>query len=259
MTTRILCSGGAARGAVQVAPLRALWSRYGFDVEVDGTSTGAVSAVAYASGQLDALEQLYATLDRFQRLRPPWLWLSGMYELTPLRRVLLEQLTGRELRCPAYAHVVDVAARRYERVQLHDRPIAFVVDAVIASCSQPAPVHAPAYLGGRRKTDGGAWHPMPVVEPDAGDQVWALSCAPLSWGLLEQDQEEIGVWDSVRVMIEGDHEDDLQRLRRQAGTAEVVLVEPRQDPGPPMDFSPAWRARRLHEIGPQAWASRRTL
>ena len=262
---RLSLSGGAARGAGHLATAREVFELHGYDIEIDCTSVGGPVGIAYATGQLDAAEELFRGLPRFQRMRWPWQWLSGVYDLTPLRRELLRYLVGSSARCPVYVHTIRMAgsASKYERIRIDTEPVAFQVEAIVASCSQPPPVHRVAQIRGGKYVDGGAWHPMPKVPVLLGDLHYASSCAPLTWDLQEDDEASGGLgglWDSARLLIEGDHEDDLERLRRQAANgAETWLIEPLEDPGPPMDFSPEWKAKRLDEIGPRAWAGRKRL
>lgn len=279
---KIVCSGGASNVAVYFYSLKQLFSMYKYDVKLHGTSGGAVLILAYMCGRLDEAERLLTTLDRWQRLRPPWKWTWGVYSLDPLRTEMLKALEGAEVQCEGWVHVVDPSggrwgAGKYELIALHDLPNhAARVEAVLCSCTQRPLIMAPSYHQGRLLIDGGTHHPMGVIDPQWDDVIYYLSAAPLTHGPQEYKPpvrsvfrrsldlllEAIGIkaaLSELRALIAGDHDDDLKRIRTHALKANVTLVEPFEDPGDPFDFSPALRHRRLNVLGFEAWHRRQKL
>lgn len=268
----IVCSGGAGNGILHLPALRELHAMHGFEVTITGGSTGAINAVAYALGKLDLVEDLYFSLPRWQRLRWPWQWPWGIYDLEPVRQVLLEHAAPDELRCPVYVHLLDVRHQVLEVVCLNELPDReSLADAVIASCSQHI-FHAWARFRGRWVADPGGWNPMPAVGVRPGDQLYALSCKGYTWRsstpppvrfgwarLGDWVLDRIGILAMLRLIVAGDHRDDYARLQRQAAQGtRVVLVEPKSDPGDPFEFNQNVNRHRL-ELGEQAWDSRLTL
>lgn len=246
-------------GAVQVHPARMLHLHYGMPDRVDGTSIGAVTAWARGVGDLDTLERVWRSIDGakdFQRLR--WWWpFGGLYEFSPLARLLRKNIADKPLLTPTYAHLVDLASKAYERAPLHDLTPEQRVEAVIASCSQYG-IHTAAMYKGRPCADGGARHSIPWV-PEHFDFVHVVSCSPVSTPFEDNHIEpaDVSIARGLEVILDGIQAKDYALMCLQASTSKVVLIEPASRYGNPFDASAKTIKHRLEVVGPEAWSRRR--
>lgn len=257
--------GGAARGAVQVHTARQLRP-----TEVHGTSVGALTAAACASGQLDDLERLWRGLRSWWSLMrlscTPW---RGLLTLAPVRRHILATLHPARLQVPTYAHVVDWSTEQPEAIALHDLTTAEqLADALIASCSQTG-LHAATRWRGRWVGDGGARYTVPVpldVSALRGDEVVAVACSAVGrpWRDEPVDPDTLSapqvLGRALGVLFGHPARASGRRLRALADSGvRVTLVEPATYPGAPWDASRETIRWRLDDLGPASWAARRTL
>jgi NTE family protein len=199
---------GSARGWAHIGVIRALEERGIKPDMVCGSSIGALVGAAYASGELDRLEEwacslTWTTVVRLMDLT----WRGGLIRgtrLFSLFRTLLEDREIDELALPYGAIATELASGR-ELWLRHGK----VLDAVRASCAMPG-LFTPVVRDGAVLVDGGLVNPVPVSMCRAlgADLVVAID---LSWGKLgayrrgketELAPREVPGWlDRVRPLI----------------------------------------------------------
>ena len=172
---------GSARGWAHIGVIRALEERGIKPDMVCGSSIGALVGAAYASGELDRLEEwacslAWTTVVRLMDLT----WRGGLIRgtrLFALFRTLLEDREIDELPVPYGAIATELASGR-ELWLRHGK----VLDAVRASCAMPG-LFTPVVREGTVLVDGGLVNPVPVSMCRAlgADLVVAVD---LSWGKL---------------------------------------------------------------------------
>jgi NTE family protein len=172
---------GSARGWAHIGAIRALEARGVRPEVVCGSSVGALVGAAYASGELDRLEE----------------WATGLARMTVIR---LMDITWRGGLIRGN-RVFDLLRGLFEKRDIADLPVAFgaiatelatgrelwlrhgdVLDAVRASCAIPG-LFQPVVRDGVVLVDGGLVNPVPVSMCRAlgADLVVAVD---LSWGKL---------------------------------------------------------------------------
>jgi len=172
---------GSARGWAHIGAIRALEERGVKPDLVCGTSIGALVGAAYASGQLDRLEEWvtglgWTTVVRLMDLT----WRGGLIRgnrLFDLFRKMFEKRDITELPVLFGAVATELASGRELWLRRGD-----VLDAVRASCAMPG-LFAPVIRDDMVLVDGGLVNPVPVSMCRAlgADIVVAVD---LSWGKL---------------------------------------------------------------------------
>jgi predicted acylesterase/phospholipase RssA len=269
----LLLSGGAFKGAVQIASIRALLNEMGrLPDEIRGTSVGAVNGVMVAQNRIDELVEIWTALDDpnpingvrgFLRATP--LAKDGFWSLDPLREQLVErEVKTQKLRTRFGAgiwlpesdlHVVPTWTSQgpdNHRVELEDGVLA---SAAICGMFAGIPVtwNAARSIAG----DGGHEHVCPPVPSwvKPGDRVDAIFCHPLEPGVIMHTAKQVDgrIERLLLAADKGTHapaRGDFETLKALAASGVDVRVRaPRQDPGPMLDASRATIARRLHVIG----------
>ena len=172
---------GSARGWAHIGVIRGLEERGIKPDLVCGTSIGALVGAAYASGELDRLEEwvtglAWTTVVRLMDLT----WRGGLIRgtrLFTLFRTILEDREIDELPIPFGAIATELQSGR-ELWLRHGK----VLEAVRASCAMPG-LFTPVVRDGTVLVDGGLVNPVPVSMCRAlgADLVVAVD---LSWGKL---------------------------------------------------------------------------
>lgn len=206
MARALAVSGGSSKGSFAVGVAQGLRDRFGvtFDL-VAGTSTGAILAPFVLTNQLDRAEELYtsfSTDDCFVRQDAVTALQTGfLLDTTPLR-ALLTQFYDAAMFAAVQTAVASgkrlyLAAVNFETKALTyfhvgpppviapgraTRPVttpAELVDAVLASASQPAIMRLPV-IGGQRYCDGGVREtaPVRVVVDNGATEVFAVVLSP---------------------------------------------------------------------------------
>jgi NTE family protein len=172
---------GSARGWAHIGVIRALEER-GIKADIIcGSSVGALVGAAYASGELERLEEwvtglAWTTVVRLMDLT----WRGGLIRgtrLFTLFRTIFEDRDIDELPIPYGAVATELHSGR-ELWLRHGK----VLDAVRASCAMPG-LFTPVIREGAMLVDGGLVNPVPVSMCRAlgADVVVAVD---LSWGKL---------------------------------------------------------------------------
>lgn len=272
MTRRtLLLSGGAFKGAVQLATIRMLREERGMPDEVRGTSVGAVNGSMAASDRLDELDAIWDSLDDphpldgvrgFLRATP--LGRGGFWSLDPLGKVLDERGVGHAgLRCPFGVgvwmpdldqHAVirwTSAGPDGHRVPLRDGVMA---SAAIAGLFEGVRID----WEGRSvlAADGGHEHVLPPPPDDlrAGDEVDAVFCHPVEPGILRHAADEVDgrIERLLLAADKGTHAPSIGDFLVLQGLARLGVVvrvyAPRESPGAMLDASRATVAHR-RDIG----------
>lgn len=268
MGRALLLGGGAAKGAVQVAPVEGLVARHGLDAYdvILGVSTGSLTGVMAAMGKMDVLRAMYGEMDgtgyfmrpNVERLR------RGLNTLKPLRKKLREHVRLADLRVPYGCGVVNLQSERYRNVMARTRRSdAEMHAAILASCAEPLIMDWwPVRLGKKERVcvDGGLIHVIPDLPRwHKYDAIDVVACQPLDRkqrrrravvdGLLEIASRTVEIWCDEVVGR------DLDRLRGYAREGADVTVYAPVNPGKSLDASAETIHRRLHEVGPAMWAS----
>lgn len=173
MATCLILSGGAARGALQVA----VTERVGQTASVVvGTSVGAINGAAVSARRIPRIRPLWehcTGAGYFQNLNPE-IW-NGLHNLNPLHKLMKdEQMLFPVL--PFYVGLFDPAACKPLLVQVKGSE-EHVWEAVRASASIPA-FHEAVQFDGRYMNDGGVHAPLPPVPDGDFDEIHAVFCTP---------------------------------------------------------------------------------
>jgi predicted acylesterase/phospholipase RssA len=258
MTRALAVSGGGSKGAFAVGVAQGLRDRFGmtFDL-VAGTSTGAILAPMVVTNRLDRAEELYtsfSTEDCFVRQDAVTALQTGfLLDTAPLRAILdrfyddelfdaVRQAVGGERRLYVTAVCLETGALTYFHVgppprvpagrvtrEIQTRPE--LVDAVLASASQPVIMRLPT-IDGQRYCDGGVRETAPiqvVVDNGATDVVAIVlspepdgSPVPVGAGLLPTASR------TLDLLLTEIVRDDIVEAQA-AGSARITLVRPRED------------------------------
>jgi predicted acylesterase/phospholipase RssA len=256
----LLLSGGAARGAFQVPVIERLIAEKGMPAAVFGTSVGAVHAAAVGSGVLPTLRDIWVNLGGvgdFQQLNfDAW---NGLFTLNPLRK-MLEARLGPSWRIPTGVGMVDLAEAKHHTALLNEMSKQDVIDAVVASSSQPG-IHERAKFRGKWYADGGVMHVVPTyklnkagIDPKTVSEIHAVCCFPLDPTPAVATQGEVSTLfeQSLRaldILTTSNSKRDIQRLRGIKGPRVFAYCPPSWEAiGPSFDAGPDMIQRRL-ELG----------
>lgn len=188
MRTLLCLSVGAARGSYQAGAVAELSAR-GVRPEggAAGDSVGALNAAMVATGQADALVELWSELEdrdvfrgRFGPVNAGWSALRNrpMLDLQPLAWLMNERLLGRELAMPLTVGTVHWSGeRRAHRWPAGHRLRASDLQWIYTSCA--IPLVFPTPWG----ADGGLVDPIPLRETmdmaREGDRILVISGHPV--------------------------------------------------------------------------------
>jgi NTE family protein len=229
---------GSARGWAHIGAIRALEERGVRPDLVCGSSVGALVGAAYASGQLDKLEQwctslAWTTVVRLMDLS----WRGGLIRgarLFNLFNTILDDVDIEQLSVPYGAVATELGSGREVWLR-HGK----MLDAVRASCALPG-IFRPAVRDGVLLVDGGLVNPVPVSMCRAlgADIVIAID---LSWGKLgvyrDRSRDKNGSKEAARDALPD-------------GTVEIP-VAPREMPGWLGKLGRGWMARTAKKVEEQ--------
>lgn len=242
MNWALICSGGAALGAVQVYPAGRLIDDLGMPALLCGTSVGASTVAMCGSGRVHELPQLWqevAEAPGTSWFQAPNLdvW-NGAFSLNPLRKQLKRHgIAPDGLKAPTHVGLVDAAKQRHRMVHLNSLSTADMHDAIVASSMEPG-IHERTKFQGRWCLDGGVAHVIPTLapgwEPDDFQEIHVILCSPVGRDRVrERTQDEVNsALEQANVTFEmwlsRVVNDDLDRVRRWAarGEAKVFLYAP---------------------------------
>jgi len=225
---------GSARGWAHIGAIRALEERGVKPDVICGSSIGALVGAAYASGQLDKLEQwctslAWTTVVRLMDLS----WSGGLIRgarLFNLFNKILDDVDIDQLPVPYGAVATELGSGR-EIWLRHGK----VLDAVRASCAIPG-LFTPVMREDAVLVDGGLVNPVPVSMCRAlgADVVIAID---LSWGKLGVYRDRgKGLEDSGNALPDG--------------TVQMPIA-PREMPGWLGRFGRGWLARAAKQVEDQ--------
>jgi NTE family protein len=215
----LVLSGGGGRGAYECGVYKYL-EEAGLDVDIlVGTSIGAITAAAIASGrsaaELEAawLQTRSRDIQRFLRLRP---WRS-IFDTTPWYRTLRRFIDFNRL-AETDKHLL-ITATEVEGGALHvfdNRQIAITPAHIIASCSVPL-VYPWTRVGRSHFWDGAVMANTPLASAiDAGaDEVLVVLLSPVGARRIQLPRWP---WDAIAVMLDmfliATFENDIKQLER---------------------------------------------
>lgn len=233
---------GSARGWAHIGAIHALEERGVKPDIICGSSVGALVGAAYASGQLEKLEQwctslAWTTVVRLMDIS----WSGGLIRgarLFNLFNTILDDVDIDQLSVPYGAVATELGSGR-EIWLRHGK----MLDAVRASCAMPG-IFRPAVRDGVLLVDGGLVNPVPVSMCRAlgADVVIAID---LSWGKL-------GVYRNRKLDKEVDKGAE-KRIDRDALPDSTVdmPVAPREVPGWLGKLGRGWVARAAKNVEEQ--------
>ena len=184
MSSALLLSGGAFRGAVQL-PVLEMLQDIPYD-EVHGVSVGSINGVMFAQGQLPKLRNIWDSMTGISQIMgfAPSVANMGIYNLKPLRRLLEEHASLRKLKIPFTAGIVNTYSGLYYSWSSEDmKRDKQLHDSVLASSAIVGIMHAQKVRPGGKEmlaVDGGFRNIFPM--PEKGklfDRIDALGCTPL--------------------------------------------------------------------------------
>ena len=197
----LVLSGGGARGAFQVGAERVLREELGYRWErIFGVSVGALNGTMLGQGRPDELAAVWRSIeekDVYQKYS--WLHVAfriavlkklGLYDDTPLRRLIERHAAHRPFQIPVHVGRVSLVTGRYE-VVTSDRPEAEFLDAVWQSATMPIiwePIGPNAYV------DGGLRNITPL-----GD---ALDLNPTEVVVIVASRDEVEKVERPRSIVE---------------------------------------------------------
>lgn len=269
--------GGASNGAWQAGVIYALWERNILPDALACSSVGTLNGIMVATNQVPRMKDIWMDLcpDVVKKsrgnikigfnylfhlagIRKPHL---GLFNNSPLRKVLVDAVLGREVKREIYSSVVMQGDKsrpdKYMKFNLKSGSIITQrdIDKMIASTSIPV-YFDPVDIDGKRYFDGGVHHIAPMkkaIRKNKIKSLLAISCQPLNAGVDPgKDIPGIGRWTLNSILssqIRNDWQDFLNwnEASKQAnlviGGVEIQhisdyeLIFPEEDLGDPMDFS----------------------
>lgn len=162
--TALLLSGGGAKGILQVSYLRA-FKDLGFDYDkVYGTSVGALNAALYHQGDLEALEELWLSINNSKVYNAnPLNMLSffsktpGVYDSKPLKKLIASVIDFKKLRSnprELSINTTDILNSEPVTSNIRDLSDEEVIQILWASASPPI-FFPPVNCLGKTLVDGG--------------------------------------------------------------------------------------------------------
>ena len=184
MSTSVVLSGGSVKGMYQVGALRAL-HELGELEDVDlmvGSSVGAINAAAMAYCGIDALEDIWFSLERRSDLfKPAWWRLKGLYSLKPTLELVDHYVRGEPV-CEAVAVAVNIETFEKRFVSNEEVSLKEFKKFVAASSTIPffmEPTHGHWFDGGIKDHT-----PIPWAA-EKHDKVIAITTKPIVHQIAE--------------------------------------------------------------------------
>lgn len=165
----LVLSGGGAKGAFQVGAERVLREEFGFRWErICGVSVGALNAVLLAQEAYEQLKDIWLTIreeDVYRKFSWPVVAFRiavqrklGLYDDSPLRRLIHKHAGGRPFRIPAHVGRVSLVSGAYELVPSSAPDF---LDAAWQSATMPIIWEA---IGAQAYVDGGLRNITPLAD-----------------------------------------------------------------------------------------------
>ncbi len=271
----LVLSGGGAKGSFQLGAERVLREEYGFRWErIFGVSVGALNAALLAQQEYARLKELWLTIreqDVYRKFSWPVIAFRvgvqrklGLYDDTPLRKLIEKHAGGRPFRIPAHVGRVSLQSGEYELVPSTAPDF---LDAVWHSATMPVIWEA---IGPKAFVDGGLRNVTPLGDAldHSPNEIVVIACSgpkiepvktpaslldvakrsltdiTINEILLNDVQEFVRINDLVR---QG-HEAGLQ-LKRPDGKpyryCPITVIEPVNPMGDTLDFSQPEIQRRM--------------
>lgn len=218
---------GSARGWAHIGVLHAL-DEAGIHVDyIAATSIGAAVGAVYASGNIDALEEVVLQLDWkqiayfFDVILPKSGLIDGK-KLSAFVRRYVDVVNIEELAIPFCTVSTDLATGDEVIIQSGD-----IIDAVRASLSVPG-IFTPVKRDGSFLVDGGLVNPVPVsvVREMGADFIIAVD---LNHGIAK----EKGFQQPTATTVNGNH---LKKVKEKLGEKSNKVLEALNAHFPPVDF-----------------------
>jgi NTE family protein len=271
----LVLSGGGAKGAFQLGAERVLREEYGFRWErIFGVSVGALNATLLAQEEYARLRELWLKIreeDVYRKFSWPVIAFRiavqrklGLYDDTPLRKLIEKHAGGRPFRIPAHVGRVSLQSGEYELVPSTAPDF---LDAVWQSATMPVIWEA---IGPKAYVDGGLRNVTPLG--DALDfnptEIVVIACnsskiepAKAPANLLDVAKRSLtditiheillnDVQEFIRIndLVRQGHEAGLE-LKRLDGKpyryCPITVIEPVNPMGDTLDFSQESIQRRL--------------
>jgi NTE family protein len=282
MATLVL-SGGGARGAFQVGAERFLREQRGYRWErIFGVSVGALNATMLGQGRHRELWEVWSSIREKDVYRKyGWLRVAfrvallkklGLYDNTPLRRLIDRHAAGHEFRIPVHVGRVSLVTGRYEMVST-ERPETEFLDAVWQSATMPIiwePISPDAYVdGGLRNItplgDALQFNPTEVVVIVAGNKDLERIAPPrnivevatrslVDIALNEILNDDVREFDRINRLVMQAADRGVELVDERGSPyryVKITVVQPREPLGDTLDFAPASIQRRF-ELGEAA-------
>jgi NTE family protein len=271
----LVLSGGGAKGAFQVGAERVLREEYGFRWDrIFGVSVGALNATLLAQREYARLTQLWMTIREQDVYRKfPWPVIAfrvgvqrklGLYDDTPLRKLIEHHAAGRPFAIPAHVGRVSLQSGEYELVPSTAPDF---LDAVWHSATMPVIWEA---IGAKAFVDGGLRNVTPLGDAleHNPSEIVVIACSgpridpvPPPTSLLDVAKRSLtditineillnDVQEFIRIndLVRQGHEAGLQ-LKRMDGKpykyCPITVIEPVNPMGDTLDFSRESIQRRL--------------
>lgn len=232
--TGLVLSGGGAKGAFQVGALKVLREAgYTYDA-ISGVSVGTLNGSMLASGQFEKMVNLWEQLtpskvrSRNSLLtigrqyvtykigigKPP----TSLFNNNPLRRLVLENLLGKESTIPFHFGYVKLDSGQYIKavIRWNDHNIDEQdVDRIMASTAIPV-IFNPSEIGGSLSVDGGLRNISPIADilPYDPDRLILIPTEPIGREKEQDDAKDI-IQIAVRainIMLDEIFHEDIDRF-----------------------------------------------
>jgi len=175
----LVLSGGGAKGAFQAGVLRRLElceRKYDFII---GTSVGAVNGAGFAYHGADALINFWSSIrarSDILRLQLTAPFQSGIYSMSPIRKMLCKNLSG----LPSIPYAVCVYDMRLGRIEYKDSRD-YATERMLEWIEASAAIPGIMNIVGDRYADGGIMEQVPVREAlrRGATSLTIISCSPL--------------------------------------------------------------------------------
>ncbi|MDX1637099.1 MAG: patatin-like phospholipase family protein [Balneolaceae bacterium] len=286
--TALVLSGGGAKGSFQVGALQVLREK-GYEFEaISGVSVGSLNGSMLATGQFDAMVDVWEGIDASQVLRknsllkvarqflfykmgisdPP----VSMNDNAPLRNLMKNHLMGKKAKVPFHFGYVKLESGEYVNAVIRrtgdHRVDEADIDRVLSSTAIPV-MFNPTMIGGMMCVDGGVRNISPISEvlPYEPDRVIIIPTEPVKGPKENQESPDIIniAFRTINILLDEIFQEDISRflslneLVRQAESQDAVLkksngsrykyIEPVIiDPKEPLGSALNFENDRMHEL-----------
>lgn len=255
-------SGGAAKGAVQLYPIRKLTSRYNY-FEIEGVSVGAINGAMAASSKLDELDTIWRKVDgRSSFMNFNWWWpFNGVYNLTPLRKLMQQHLKLTDIKTPFKAGIISLNNGKYYSLSTKDMlKDSHLHDAVQASATVVGvmqPIEIEVHGAYHKVADGGFRNiiPAPLYPEQDITHVDIVTCTPLKKIHNKTQVNDISehIMRALDIMQEEILIRDIEEVKKGYPQASITVYAPQRDPLPSFKADKQTIAYR-YQLGIEAYA-----